>query len=275
MKSFLRQNPGRLWHPRIACGESSGGLGLVAAIREPLNTLLIVAIVSSTFGLQISAFGFEGRINAITTRGDKIEQLLYTVGTNSLRVENTAPNQPNPVDILDRNSGSLTLLFAHNHRFVRLKPRPEDSSVPPALPPMPAAGGVPSMPTMAAMPMMGKMELQPTGLKTNLLGFACEKFEIKQHGELMEIWATDQWLPFQVYVRNQPPPAGPHVIVEQWAELLKVKKLFPLLATLKADTGLEEMRFEVKSVIPQKLTEADAPLFQPPSDYIEIRPLPF
>ena len=128
---------------------------------------------------------------------------------------------------------------------------------------------------MPAMPMMGIMELQPTGLRTNLLGFACESFEIKQHGEVMEIWATDQWLPFQAYVRDQPRPAGPRVIAEQWAELLRAKKLFPLLATLKVDNGLEEMRFEVKSVIPQKLAEADDQLFQPPSDYIEIRPLPF
>jgi hypothetical protein len=252
--------------------------------------ILIAAAVVSAFCLPPSAFCFEGRINAVMTRGSQTDALLYTVGTNFLRVEMTATNWPNPVDILDRNSGELTLLFPNNRSFVRLKPVTENSSsMPPGFPPMPAglppgigpqpppaglpampnlsapqgigpanlpgmpapppmpampnlppgvgpqsapggpampampprpvmpnmpalppgvgpqpsAGpGAPGMPAMPAMPMMPppmtqKMELQDTGQKTNLLGFASEQFEIKQRGETMEIWATDQLFPFQ------------------------------------------------------------------------------
>jgi alanine racemase len=91
----------------------------------------------------------------------------------------------------------------------------------------------------------------------------------------MEIWATDRLFPFQPYVQNQPHRFGPRMIEQQWAELVKAKKLFPLLVTLKFDNGMERFRFEVESVMPQKLTDEDAKLFQPPTNYFEIQPLPF
>jgi hypothetical protein len=299
--------------------------------------LKLLAITICTVATASNAIAFEGRINAVMTQGNETNALLYTVGTNFLRVEMTATNWPNPVDILDRQTGALTLLFSHNRSFVRLKPVTETSSMPPGFPQMPAglppgvgpqpalaamrgapnipalpnrpampalpaglppgigpqasmpnAPGVPAMPqlpgtpgmgSMPAMPMMPmpteKMELKATGEKTNLLGFACEKFELKQRGEVMEIWATDQLLPFQDYVRNQPPRFGPRRIAEQWAGLLTAKKLFPLRARLRFDNGAERFRFEVKSVAPEKLTDETAQLFQPPSDYFEIQPLPF
>jgi hypothetical protein len=307
------------------------------------NMILIASAFVSAFCLTPSALAFEGRINAAMTSGNQSEVLLYTVGTNFLRVEMTATNWPNSVNILDRNSGELTLLFPNNRSFVRLKPVTEDSSMSPgfprmpgglppgvgpqsqshppgapampnlppspgigstnlpgmpAPPPMPAVAnmppgvgpqsvpGAPTMPAMPeasggmpAMPMMPmpmeKLDLKATGEKTNLLGFACEKFEIKQRGETMEIWATDQLLPFQNYVRNQPPRFGPRMIEEQWAGLLTVKKLFPLHASLRFDNGAERFRFEVKSVMPQKLTGEEAKLFDPPPGYFEIQPLPF
>ena len=328
----------------------------------------LITAVSSFFILH-SAFGFEGRINAVMTRGSQSDALLYTVGTNFLRVEMTATNWPNPVDILDRNSGELTLLFPNNRSFVRLKPVTENSSptppgfpqmpaglppgvgpqsppaglpampnlpqpqgigptnlpgmpampampnmpapppmparpnmptppsmpalpnmppgvgpqsapgapAMPAMPNMPAGGGMPAMPAMPMMqpPMMEQMELKATGEKTNLLGFACEQYEIKQRGETTEIWATDQLFPFQPYIQNQPHRFGPRMIEQQWGDLLKAKKLFPLLATLKFDNGAERFRFEVRSITPEKLTAGDEQLFQPPTNYVEIQPLPF
>jgi hypothetical protein len=319
-------------------------------MRRVNHFKLATAITGFALAIGTNALAFEGRINAVTTRGSQTDALLYTVGTNFLRVEMTATNSdksragwPNPVDILDRNSGELTLLFSNNRSFVRLKPAAENSSpTPPGFPPMPAglppdigpqtqppglparpiglppdigptnlpgmpampnrpampspppglppgvgpqaqtpnAPGIPAMPQMPAMPMMPppmmeKVELKATGEKTNLLGFACEKFEIKQRGETMEIWATDQMLPFQNYVRNQPHRFGPRMIEEQWGGLLTAKKLFPLRASLRFDNGSERFRFEVQSVTPQKLTDDDAKLFQPPTNYFEIQPLPF
>jgi hypothetical protein len=312
---------------------------------------LITTVVSSFFMLH-SAFGFEGHINAVMTWFNQSHALLYTAGTNFVRVEMTATNSdksragwPNPVDILDRNSGELTLLFPNNRSFVRLKPAAENPSAPPGfpamptmppgvgpqtqslpspsrtigptnlpgmpampnmppgvgpqsargatamhtMPNMPAGGGMPAMPAMPMMrpPMMEQMELKATGEKTNLLGFACEQYEIKQRGEVMEIWATDQLFPFQPYMPNQPHRFGPGMMEQQWGDLLKAKKLFPLLAILRfepppasagaapAAPGPERYRFEVQSVTPQKLTEADTRLFQPPTNYFKIQPLPF
>ena len=274
--------------------------------------------------LASTAVAFEGRINAVMIQGNETNALLYTVGTTSLRVEMTATNSdksragwPNPVDILDRNSGTLTLLFPNNRSFVHLKPATDASvaatpglpgvpmppgigpqSAPgaspmPAMPNMPALPpgigpqtqatlGMPPMPSMPAMPMMPmmpgmmeKMELQATGQKTNLLGFACQQYVLKQRGETVEIWATDQLLPYQPYVQNQPHRFGPQRIEEQWPGMLTNRKLFPLLVSLRYDNGAERFRFEVQSVTPQKLTDEEAKLFQPPAGYLEIQPLPF
>ena len=294
-------------------------------IRRSGHALKLAALaLAATLILQpASAQAFEGRIHATTTQGNQSQALLYTVGTNYLRVELTASNWPNPVDLVDRQTGALTLLFPHNRSFVRLKPAVDISSAPPgfpqmpggvppvagsqrqppgapampsSLPPgvgpqaqppampamrnmpnmpnMPAGGGMPAMPAMPMMP-AEKMELKATGEKTNLLGYACEKFEIKQRGETMEIWATDGLLPFHNYVRNQPPRFGPRMIEEQWAGLVTAKKLFPLRASLHLEEGAEQYRFEVQSITPQKLTEEDLKLFLPPDGYFEIQPLPF
>ena len=285
---------------------------------RPERGWLVMATVVASFFILHSAVAFEGRINAVMIRGSQSDALLYTVDTNFLRVEMTATNSdqsragwPNPVDIFDRNSGELTLLFPNNRSFVRLKPVADNSSpMPPGFPQMPAGlppgvgpqsapgdsampgmpGGMPAMPMpMMPMPMMPgmteKLKLQATGQKTNLLGFACEQYEIKQRGETMEIWATDQLFPFQPYVQNQPHRFGPRMIEEQWAEMVKAKKLFPLLAILRfepppapagaapAAPGPERLRFEAQSVTPEKIT--DETLFQPPTNYFEIQPLPF
>jgi Domain of unknown function (DUF4412) len=156
-------------------------------------------------------------------------------------------------------------------------PLPPDATPGSAAGRMPAAT-MPPMPAMPMMPppMMDKVELNATGEKTNLLGFACERYEIKQRGETMEIWATDQLVPFHPYVQNQPHRFGPRMVEEQWGDLLKTKKLFPLLAVLKFENGQERFRFEVKTITPGKIEKEDeAKLFEPPPDYHEIQPLPF
>jgi len=329
------------------------------------NFQRLLPIVGCITALASAADAFEGRINAVMIQGNQTNALLYTVGTTLLRVEMTATNWPNPVDIVDRSSGALTLLFPNNRSFVHLKPAAEAATVgapgrpgmpmppgvlppgigsqsapvappmptmpnmpalppgvgpqpqtTPAMPPMPprpvmpnmsVAPGMPPMPNMPALPqgvgpqsqagpmtpqagtlappglppmpmmpgMMEKMELQATGQKTNLLGFACQQYQLKQRGETLEIWATDQLFPYQPYLQNQPHRFGPQRIEEQWPGMLTTRKLFPLLASLRYDNGAERFRFEVQSVTPQKLTDEEAKLFQPPEGWFEIQPLPF
>lgn len=130
------------------------------------------------------------------------------------------------------------------------------------------------MPAMPMMP-METAELTATTDTTNLLGYACTRYELKQRGEVMEIWATEALLPFQAYQPNQPHRFGPRMMEEQWGELLKAKKLFPLLAVLKFENGPERLRFEVRSVKPEAVEDKDGSLFQPPADYHELDPLPF
>jgi hypothetical protein len=252
-----------------------------------LKSKLIFALTASMVAAGApAALAFEGRITAIVTRGTETNALLYIVGTNSMRLELAAanPNEsrasfPKAVDIVDRQTGALTLLFPHNRSFVRLKPaaeNPSRSGMPPMPLPAPGMSPPPAMPPMQTMMQPAqKQELKATGETTNLLGLACARYEIKERGQTLEIWATDKLFPYQPYVSRQTPRVGPRGIEEQWPELLKARNLFPLLAILKFEKGPERFRFEVKAITPGKPAEADAKLFQPPPSYREIEPLPF
>ena len=309
-----------------------------------------VALGAALFGAH-TTFAFEGRIEAVLTRGGETETFLYTVGTNHLRVERTETNWPHAKNIVNLQSGEVTLLFPHNRSFVRLKnggahapshvpagassagvssdmrhiPRATalpalpavatpsgigpQSAMPgqfanlrgtslsgaPAIPNLPkppadlppgigpqtaAAGVVPAIPAMqipfpSAMAMPGQaLELQATTNTMTILGFPCTRYELKQRGEVLEIWATDKLLPFQAWLPNQPHRFGPRMIEEQWPELLNARKLFPLRASLRFENGMERFRFEVKSVKAEKIEDTVGKFFQPPPDYFEVRSLP-
>jgi hypothetical protein len=242
--------------------------------------LAVLAVVPS-----VSAKTFEGYIHASMTRGGPVTPLLYTVGTNCVRVEVLETNAPNAINLVDRSSGQVTLVFPNNRSFMRLAsgaaagpspgmpggmpagmdPNARNAPGAPGAPGMPAPpqlpgppGGLPpgigptnfsgmpgarpmpqrpqmpqmpqsqGMPAMPMMPMMGEnIELQATGTTTNLLGYECQGFEIKQRGETMTIWATDQLLPFQIYMPREPQRFGPPRIEEQWGKAVTEKKLFP------------------------------------------------
>lgn len=167
----------------------------------------------------------------------------------------------------------------------------------PTMPPMPTMPALPQMPgglpagigpqassvrgTITARPPMmapimdQKPELKATGQTTNILGFLCRKFELKQPGETAEIWATDQLPAFQPYLSTQPERLAAYLLKDQWSGLVSNHKLFPLLASLRFDSGGEHVRFEVTSVSKDKIAEPSEALFQPPSNYREVRPLPF
>lgn len=296
----------------------------VTHTSTPVHNKLMRTALNLLFGAWAlllpasSLFGFEGRIAVVTTQRGQASSLLYTAGTNELRIEKTGTDWPYPRDLVNLQSGDIILLFPNNRSFVRLKQDSENvSSTPPgvpatppgvgptnlpgmpAMPPMPYLPGLRQMPPgmgagmpggMLAMPMMpppmmDKMELTATDDSTNLLGYTCRKYVIKQRGEVMEIWATDKLFPFQAYRQNPPHRFGLRMIEEQWGDLLKARELFPLLAVLRIEVSpgpagaapapavAERLRFEVRSVTPEKIT--DDTQFQPPPDYREIRPLPF
>ncbi len=309
-------------------------LSIPAHRRTPLT--LVALLATASFHLTFPATAFEGRITAESLKGGQTTALLYTIGSEAVRIELTGSDRPNPVDVGDLKSGALTLLLPRNQSYIRQRPSavnvalrpgmptgvmpgglpsrdlppgigPQDLPVVsspagiapanfsgesafqmPRMPQMPsgvgpqtgsAVSGLPSMAAIPAMPMMpmpgDELALKPTGMKTNLLGYVCERFELRQRGEVMEIWATDQLLPFLDYVRDQPHRVGRHAMEERWGALLAAKRLFPLHASLRFENGTERFRFAVRSITPQKLKAEDAALFQPPADYQEVEPLPF
>ncbi|MGD1086378.1 MAG: hypothetical protein ABSA47_16700, partial [Verrucomicrobiota bacterium] len=160
-----------------------------------MKTACSLSVLLLALARPLPAAAFEGRIDVSVTQGGQVSSLLYTVGTNCLRVERTETNRPYARDIVNLQSGEITLMLPQNRSFVRLKaarqsygqPSP-GAPGPGSLPPGtgPRGGGSPGMPAMPIMPMpMEKMELNPTGQTTNLLGCACAGYEIKQRGQTM------------------------------------------------------------------------------------------
>ena len=228
--------------------------------------------------------GFEGKIEVVTTQAGNTTSLLYRVAGNFLRIEVTDSHAPNPIDLVDLKSGALTILYPHNQSFARLKPASARVAVPsprqaPVTPVAPAGvapqTALPALPALPPIAAMGKVELKPTGKKDKILGYACVQFEIKASGETMEVWATEDLISFQPYVRKEQTRFGPRMLEEQWAELLRARKLFPMRAALGSDGGIEGYRFEVKVITPEKIVDRDGKLFLPPADYTEVQPLPF
>src|ERR1035437_4204643 len=142
-------------------------LPLELAMRYAHSFQRVLPIMGWLATLASTAFAFEGRITAGMIQGNETNALLYTVGTTSLRVEMTATNSdksragwPNPVDILDRTAGTLTMLFPNNRSFVHLKPATDASvAATPGLPgvPMPPGIGPQSAPGASPMPAMPNM----------------------------------------------------------------------------------------------------------------------
>ena len=273
---------------------------------------MVLAAVIAGIAVIHPASAFEGRITATVTRGGDTHHLLYTTGTNFLRIDCVETDHPYPSDILDTSSQEMTLVFHHNRSFVQFPLSEQNTAMPPGFPPMtpnvpqaPAAmpasvgptnlpGATPPMPPMPNMPAppagapgmsmgmpmmppmpMERIDLAEIGDITNILGYRCVHYKMEQRGETMDIWATDQLLPFQAYLQNQPLRRGLGRIEEQWSGLLKDKKLFPLLGSLKFPNGVETLHFEVTEIKPEEIKDQDGSLSHAPADYYQIQPLPF
>lgn len=221
---------------------------------------------------------FTGRVEATLARGGEVQTIIYTAGTNCLRIERGETDHPYARNLINRQTGEITLLFPHNRSYVVLKPAGEGAPAQPGMPGLP-----PSMPPMGgaagAMPMMPVPQEPPkltaTGEETNLLGYACRRYELKQPGEVMEIWAATTNVPFARWLPNQPPRFGPPMLEEQWSGLVAAQKLFPVQAVLRFENGREGLRYQVKSVRPQPPAALAGGLFLPPEDYLRLEPLPF
>lgn len=119
-----------------------------------------------------------------------------------------------------------------------------------------------------------KLQFSATGETTNLLGYACTRYELRQWGQIMEIWATDQLMPFHRWLPDPPPRHhGPTRLEESWGNLLQARKLFPMLIQMKNEDGKSLLfTFKVISVVPKHLGAEEAKLLQPPTDYHELAP---
>ena len=82
----------------------------------------VPALAFGLFLLASPAGAFEGRIAAAVTQGGQASGLLDIAGTNVLHIEKTDTNWPQARNLVDLQTGALTLPFPHYRSFVRLKP---------------------------------------------------------------------------------------------------------------------------------------------------------
>src|ERR1041384_1151207 len=116
------------------------------------TSILLAGIFAYGIGGEISAAGnnqlFEGTLTARFIVGSYTNDFLYTRKADFLRIEST--DKPSDViNIVELDSGRLTLLFPHNSTFVRLDAR--SNSIPTVSPgfPLPA---LPSLPPLSVAP---------------------------------------------------------------------------------------------------------------------------
>jgi len=67
-----------------------------------------------------AAPAFEGQISVALTRNGDSKQLEYTVTTNRMRIEYAGNERPDARDVINLDTGAVTILFPHNRTFMRL-----------------------------------------------------------------------------------------------------------------------------------------------------------
>jgi hypothetical protein len=230
--------------------------------------LLVLAVWP---GLSEAA-AFEGRVEAVLTQNGASEALVFTIATNLVRVESMDTNRLHAWNVLDRETGALTLFSPQMGSYMQLRDASAGPAPGPGLPPGAMPGGMPGAPGAPAMPMpmipRQALQLLATADTTNLLGFNCTRYRIKDGPETMDIWATADLLPFQPLKEVPPGHNDSYQLERAWGDSLKAKKLFPLLAVLKLGDTQELLRFQVTTVQPGAVVDTDGKLFQPPSGYI-------
>lgn len=216
---------------------------------------------------------FEGTIETTLTRGIHTENCTYSVASITLLFphnrsfirlpaadESTTPDRV-PGMPVPLNIGPEPVAAAATHRPPA--PTPLGHIGPTNLlcmPEMPAilagmgAGVSGAMPVIPMVPLPDeRLKLKATADTANFLGYICARYELKQRGEIMEIWSTYLLLPFHAWLPNQPSRSGLRILKECWGKLLQAKKLFPLLVSLKSGNCSNRLRFEVKSIMPERI----------------------
>jgi hypothetical protein len=98
----------------------------------------ITLIALALAGFTAHGAAFQGRINATFTRGGEALPILYTIGSNSIRIEVTGSSYPHPINIIDRQSGALTMVYPHSRSFMRMNSQAQadaNRNLPPGFPP--------------------------------------------------------------------------------------------------------------------------------------------
>jgi hypothetical protein len=93
--------------------------------------------------LQLSTHAFEGTIETSLTRGNHSETVVYTMGTNQMHIARKETDRPYTQNIINLDTGEITLLFPRNGSYMRLA-APEKNRAPAGFPEMPLPpGGLP------------------------------------------------------------------------------------------------------------------------------------
>ena len=134
----------------------------------PIGGFLCLPFV---LGLMTSVHAFEGRLTAVLTRGGERQTIIYTVGTNTLRIERNETDRPYARNLIALDTGDVTLLFPHNRSFIRLKSPVENAMSGGGLPmALPAGGLLPGIGPRSGHAAPGA-SLPPAGIgPTNLPG---------------------------------------------------------------------------------------------------------
>jgi hypothetical protein len=203
----------------------------------------------------LTAETFEGKVTMSMTSSaskDGPQTVNYSIREGMMRM-----------DVMTAKGGGGFITDFKNRQMIILMPQqkmymvramPDTPTTPPA------AAGAPGAAHAAAN---GESSFRDTGEKETILGYVCEKYEVRSaKGSTADIWATDKLGMFGGLTMGGGPGRRSQA-PQEWENVIKGSGFFPLRVT-GTDGGGKTFKLEVTSVSKESLPDS---VFTPPSDW--------
>lgn len=211
----------------------------------PFTVAALLAATSFAFGAPKT---FEGKVTYELTTGRGPVEMAYYVKDHQARTEISTGNRHAPVMLMNFNTHRMTILIPGQKMYMvrpMHAPRPQGSS------------------NASSMPAPSRMDFQRTGQFETILGHKCEKFVVRSHGNVTEVWAAEGMGVFMNPTMEGPMGRGSSPR-NAWESELRKHGFFPLRVVTRDADGHPIARMEAKAIDTSPLPDS---LFAPPGDY--------
>jgi len=199
--------------------------------------LLVAALAAPV----VAEESFEGTIYYRLQSGSDPMLMVHSIKGSHMRIEVPLDGQNTAVSIVDLTTRTISILMPDQHMFMTM--------------PVPAGVGLNGSDTP---------ELINTGETEKILGYACNRYLLKDSGRQVELWATEELGPYV----SASSPMQKKGAKNAWETLLAGAGLFPLRVAESDKSGDQVFSLDVTRIDKSPLDDA---LFIVPKDYQEFK----